>query len=253
MANAPVKIGHARSSSKPRPEQVAVTNWYNGNDNNSGPWNTVMRFNDHTKALQLAQLIKEACDNDNIYYTQDVTQMLRKGVYRNAANGIRPRDIVTDGGCDCTSLVEGCLKYMGIECWGSPAKQYIFNTGLFTKFTDDAHCKSNTLLRVGDIIARDHHMAVVIYSEYDNLTPEYVDIPDTERNQQWGRLVYTDPVTLRTEIVMEPFNYSERTETPKKPQDWSDIEWFMFGAALVGCRGKFSDIDGFSNISFIHT
>lgn len=257
-ATAAVRLGHARSASKPLAEQVAITNWYASDS--GGPWTMVQRFNDRNYAVTLAQLITEACNNDNIYYTQDLT--LRRGVYNYAAQGIRPSQITQMCGCDCTSLIGGCCKYMGVDISVSYIRNNLMKTGLVTSLTDSIYTGSCTQLRVGDILTREHHAAVVVYSEYDSASTEYVNIPDTNsqayvRNQQWGR--YQDIAETATEeekrkaLVSVPFLFTERDGTPKKPQDWSHIECFMFGAALVGCTAKFSDKEAFSNIGIIRT
>jgi len=160
-----VKIGHARSSETKSKNGVAgdqtgnevcITDWYDGN------WKYVFRPNHDTDAKNIVCFVIQCCENDHIGYSQND----RLSLYNAMKKYKQPILIKEDCNCDCSSLVMSALYYAQIivdkYMYTGTEKHEIESTGLFTTITDEKVLKNPEYLKLGDILLKDGHTAVVL-------------------------------------------------------------------------------------------
>lgn len=141
--------------------EVCLQKWSSG-----GVWSQVIRPNNPQTAKKIAAAMIAACNNDNIGYSQTGAPLEnRLSLYNQAVkNGFNIAK-VGKCNCDCSSLVAVCCNAAGVSV--SPS-MYTGNelavlraTGLFTVYTAADYTKSDKLLKVGDILLRKGHTAIV--------------------------------------------------------------------------------------------
>lgn len=154
-----VKIGHASidengnakngKAGDQNEKEVKISNYYV----HSKGW-VVLRCKDDEKREKIAEAMEKACKNNNIGYDQNQRNTLWNEV---KDKGFDPSKTTKKVETDCSALVRVCIAYAygsdrvgNIRTISEPAT--LVETGLFTKYTDDKHCKSSDYLLRGDIL-----------------------------------------------------------------------------------------------------
>ena len=141
----------------------------------------VLRPKDATVAEKLAWDVKAAAANPYIGYDQDDRMTLY-----NAAKvvGYNCADVSVACECDCSSLVQVCCLYAGVNVGrfntASEAKT-LLKTGKFIELTDPKYTESPDFLRAGDILVTKTkgHTCIVISDgdkAYETPVPEPIPI-----------------------------------------------------------------------------
>ena len=160
-----VMIGNARISERgtvsgsrgdQTGKEVMQQTWSTG-----GVWTYVIRPKSESVAKKIAQAMIDACNNNNIGYSQTD----RLSLYNLASkNGFKLNKV---GACntDCSALVSVCVNAAGVKV---ASTMYTGNelallkaTGKFDVFTGWEYTHSEKKLRTGDILLRQGHTAVV--------------------------------------------------------------------------------------------
>ena len=117
-----------------------------------GSWQWVIRAKNPAHAMRIAELMINACDNDNLGYSQPG----RNGVFTHGINATVPT------GCDCSSLVSACVAFgLGVNigaCTTRTLRSALVGTGLF-----DASTSMGTLY-TGDIMLNEGSHTEIIVS-----------------------------------------------------------------------------------------
>lgn len=161
-----VMIGNARISEKgtvngskgdQTGKEVMTQSWSSG-----GTWQYVIRPKSSTVASKIATAMKQACSNNNIGYSQADRLSLNTLAVKNGYK----LNKVGKCNCDCSSLVAVCCLAAGVKV--SPT-MYTGNelavlkgTGKFTVYTSADYTKSDKKLKIGDILLRKGHTAIVV-------------------------------------------------------------------------------------------
>ena len=143
--------------------EYQVMNWY------SRPWNCVLRYPDLQKAIVIAQVSRDAANNNNIGY--DMGQ--RMTFYNQlAAVGWNPASITTPCESDCSASTSACIIAAGHKTGDSRLMSispslttYVMRSSLtaagFMLLTDSRYLSSDAYLLPGDILLNDGaHVAV---------------------------------------------------------------------------------------------
>lgn len=158
-----VKIGSARMGSNGKitgdtagdqtGKEVSTQNWYL----HAKGWH-VFRAKDAKLREFIALAMEMACKNNKIGYDQNQ----RNTLYNLAkALGFDPSKVDKACETDCSALVRVCVMYaitrmkLNIsvpDMRTATESTVLMKTGLFTKLTDDTHCKKETFLARGDIL-----------------------------------------------------------------------------------------------------
>ena len=143
--------------------EYRVMTWY------SRPWNCVLRYPDLQKAIVIAQVSRDAANNNNIGY--DMGQ--RMTFYNQlAAVGWNPASITTPCESDCSASTSACIIAAGHKTGDSRLMSispslttYVMRSSLmgagFMLLTDSRYLSSDAYLLPGDILLNDGaHVAV---------------------------------------------------------------------------------------------
>lgn len=143
--------------------EYRVQTWY------SRPWNCVLRYPDLQKAIVIAQVSRDAANNNNIGY--DMGQ--RMTFYNQlAAVGWNPASITTPCESDCSASTSACIIAAGHKTGDSRLMSispslttYVMRSSLtaagFMLLTDSRYLSSDAYLLPGDILLNDGaHVAV---------------------------------------------------------------------------------------------
>lgn len=143
--------------------EYRVRTWY------SKPWNCVLRYPDLQKAIVIAQVSRDAANNNNIGY--DMGQ--RMTFYNQlAAVGWNPASITTPCESDCSASTSACIIAAGHKTGDSRLMSispslttYVMRSSLraagFMLLTDRRYLSSDAYLLPGDILLNDNaHVAV---------------------------------------------------------------------------------------------
>ena len=143
--------------------EYRVRTWY------SKPWNCVLRYPDLQKAIVIAQVSRDAANNNNIGY--DMGQ--RMTFYNQlAAVGWNPASITTPCESDCSASTSACIIAAGHKTNDSRLMSispslttYVMRSSLraagFMLLTDRRYLSSDAYLLPGDILLNDNaHVAV---------------------------------------------------------------------------------------------
>lgn len=143
--------------------EYRVRTWY------SRPWNCVLRYPDLQKAIVIAQVSRDAANNNNIGY--DMGQ--RMTFYNQlAAVGWNPASITTPCESDCSASTSACIIAAGHKTGDSRLMSispslttYVMRSSLraagFMLLTDSRYLSSDAYLLPGDILLNDGaHVAV---------------------------------------------------------------------------------------------
>lgn len=149
-----VKIGHASTGNTNKAAQVTERAWYNNN------WDCLLRPKNKALAEKIATNMEKACRNDNIGYSQNQRNDLKKKV--TLVGGDLSR-VNVDSYCDCSSLISLCVELAGVPIpytagWNAPItsniKIVLLNTGEFDVITESKYLTSDKYLKRGDILLR---------------------------------------------------------------------------------------------------
>ena len=140
-------------------------------------WQIIFRCVDPAKAKLIAKYMRDACLNDNIGYDTGAT---RYSCWELAIPLKSTADIKKPCNTDCSQLMDICVNLAGIPLtkylWTAIEEELLMSTGQFIKITDQSVLRGNGL-RVGDILLRSGHTAVVVEADepsgYDQ-TPKWV-------------------------------------------------------------------------------
>ena len=143
--------------------EYRVRTWY------SRPWNCVLRYPDLQKAIVIAQVSRDAANNNNIGY--DMGQ--RMTFYNQLkAVGWNPASITTPCESDCSASTSACIIAAGHKTGDSRLMSispslttYVMRSSLkaagFMLLTDSRYLSSDAYLLPGDILLNDNaHVAV---------------------------------------------------------------------------------------------
>lgn len=144
-------------------EEYYVRTWYNR------PWYCVLRYPDQRTALMIAQISRDAANNNNIGYDQNQ----RLTFYNNlAAAGWNPSAITTRCESDCSASTAACIIAAGHRAGNSALTginpsltTYNMRSALravgFQLLTDNRYLTSDSYLLPGDVLLKDDaHVAV---------------------------------------------------------------------------------------------
>lgn len=144
-------------------EEYYVRTWYNR------PWYCVLRYPDQRTALMIAQISRDAANNNNIGYDQNQ----RLTFYNNlAAAGWNPSAITTRCESDCSASTAACIIAAGHRAGNSALTginpsltTYNMRSALravgFQLLTDSRYLTSDSYLLPGDVLLKDDaHVAV---------------------------------------------------------------------------------------------
>lgn len=144
-------------------EEYYVRTWYNR------PWYCVLRYPDQRTALMIAQISRDAANNNNIGYDQNQ----RLTFYNNlAAAGWNPSAITTRCESDCSASTAACIIAAGHKVGNSALTginpsltTYYMRSALqtvgFQLLTDSRYLTSDSYLLPGDVLLKDDaHVAV---------------------------------------------------------------------------------------------
>ena len=145
-----------------------LRNWYNR------PWKCVLRHPDSTVRSMIANMAREAANNDKIGYDQyqrtSFWTQLKKAKYR-------PQDINTVCEADCSSGVAAIIKGAGYrlagakdligvstDLWTGNMRSALKKAG-FTVLTDSKYLTTSDYLLKGDILLNDEHHVCINVSD----------------------------------------------------------------------------------------
>lgn len=144
-------------------EEYYVRTWYNR------PWYCVLRYPDQRTALMIAQISRDAANNNNIGYDQNQ----RLTFYNNlAAAGWNPSAITTRCESDCSASTAACIIAAGHRAGNGALTginpsltTYNMRSALravgFQLLTDSRYLTSDSYLLPGDVLLKDDaHVAV---------------------------------------------------------------------------------------------
>lgn len=144
-------------------EEYYVRTWYNR------PWYCVLRYPDQRTALMIAQISRDAANNNNIGYDQNQ----RLTFYNNlAAAGWNPSAITTRCESDCSASTAACIIAAGHRVGNGALTginpsltTYNMRSALqtvgFQLLTDSRYLSSDSYLLPGDVLLKDDaHVAV---------------------------------------------------------------------------------------------
>lgn len=149
-------------------EEYYVRPWYNGGGYG---WDCVLRYPDLQKALVIAQVSRDAANNNNIGYDQNQRTSFYSQLSSNAV-GWQPSKITTPCEADCSSSTCACIVAAGHLTGDVNLQQVNPNNSThymradltnhgFQLLTDSRYRSSDAYLLPGDILLRDqHHTAV---------------------------------------------------------------------------------------------
>ena len=144
-------------------KEYTVMNWY------SRPWKCVLRYPDLQKAIVIAQVSRDAANNNNIGY--DMGQ--RMTFYNQlAAVGWNPASITTPCESDCSASTSACIIAAGHKTGDSRLMSispslttHVMRSSLraagFMLLTDSRYLSSDAYLLPGDILLNDGAHAAV--------------------------------------------------------------------------------------------
>lgn len=180
-----VKIGSARIDENGKAHggtagdqtgrEVSTQSWYAS----SKVW-VLLRAKNAEAREKIARCMQAACDNKHIGYDQ----YSRDTLYNEARQyGFDVSKVTKNVETDCSALVRVCVNYAGISVGNfrtTNEASVLMATGVFDKYTDDAHCKqSHNLLRGDILVTRTQGHTVVVLSDGINAEKERASHPDT--------------------------------------------------------------------------
>lgn len=141
-------------------KEVVKREWYEYN------WTAVVRPKSKLIAESIARTMEEACENDNIGYSQ--TQRTTLYIEAMQVNFDLSR-IKNKCSCDCSSLVAVCVIASGITVspnmyTGNEIKA-LEQTGYFDVIREKDYTTKSSFLKRGDILVRENYHTAVVLSD----------------------------------------------------------------------------------------
>ena len=140
--------------------------WYAKGSNGKG-WQDVFRAKDKKVRKKIAKSMIELVENPHIGYNQDARLTLDKQAKKV---GYDFKKITTDCDTDCSQATAECIIGAGIpispDMYTGNEKQLIEKTGKFKTYDDKSYTQSDQKLKVGDILFKIGHSAVVVRVQY---------------------------------------------------------------------------------------
>ena len=160
--------GHARGG-KPGDQtgkEGRFQSWYAKGSNGKG-WQDVFRAKDKTVRKKIAKNMIELVENPHVGYNQDDRLSLETEAKRVNYDFAK---IKTDCNTDCSQATAECIIGAGIpispDMYTSNEKQLIEATGQFKTYDGKSYIESDQKLKVGDILFKIGHSAVVTKTQY---------------------------------------------------------------------------------------
>lgn len=140
--------------------------WYEKGSNGKG-WQDVFRAKDKEIRKKIAQNMIELVENPHIGYNQDKRLTLDKEAKKVNYDF---KKITVDCDTDCSQSTAECIIGAGIpispDMYTGNEKQLIEKTGKFKTYDDKSYTQSDQKLKVGDILFKIGHSAVVVRVQY---------------------------------------------------------------------------------------
>lgn len=160
--------GHARGG-KPGDQtgkEGRFQAWYAKGSNGKG-WQDVFRAKDKNIRKKIAQNMIELVDNPHVGYNQDDRLSLEKEAKKV---DYKFDKITVDCNTDCSQATAECIIGAGIpidpDMYTGNEKQLIEKTGQFKTYDQKSYVDSDQKLKVGDILFKIGHSAVVVKVQY---------------------------------------------------------------------------------------
>lgn len=140
--------------------------WYKKGSNGKG-WQDVFRAKDKEIRKKIAQNMIELVENPHIGYNQDKRLTLDKEAKKVNYDF---KKIAVDCDTDCSQSTAECMIGAGIpispDMYTGNEKQLIEKTGKFKTYDDKSYTQSDQKLKIGDILFKIGHSAVVVRVQY---------------------------------------------------------------------------------------
>ena len=140
--------------------------WYAKGSNGKG-WQDVFRARDKKIRKKIAQNMIELVDNPHVGYNQDDRLSLEKEAKKV---DYKFDKITVDCNTDCSQATAECIRGAGIkidpDMYTGNEKQLIEATGKFKTYDGKSYTDSAQKLKVGDILFKIGHSAVVVKVQY---------------------------------------------------------------------------------------
>lgn len=176
-----VIIGHARSGENglrnnkagdQTGNEVSTMAWvYSADKDSSRHWTVVARCNSTTKAKKIAQVIKDACENDHVGYDRGTYTQRQSFFTALKAANFDASKITKDVETTCTPLIAAAVYASGINIKTDYSASGLYKalkaTGKFTFYTTKDYVASDENLVAGDILlstGNHQHGATVVSS-----------------------------------------------------------------------------------------
>lgn len=153
-------------------KEVYTMAWvYNSSASSARHWTVVLRCKDSAKAKKIAQVIKDACENNHVGYDQ-ATKAERQSFYYALKDANWDASKITkDVETTCTPMIAAAVNAAGItiktDHSASSLEKALMGTGYFEEFTSSSYVASDAHLLAGDILlstGSHQHGATVVYS-----------------------------------------------------------------------------------------
>lgn len=140
--------------------------WYKSGSNGKS-WQDVFRAKDKKVRKKIAQNMIELVENPHVGYNQDDRISLDKEAKKV---DYKFNKITVDCNTDCSQATAECIIGAGIpispDMYTGNEKQLIEATGQFKTYDGASYTKSDQKLKVGDILFKIGHSAVVVKVQY---------------------------------------------------------------------------------------
>ncbi len=140
--------------------------WYATGSNGKG-WQDVFRAKDASVRKKIAKNMIELVENPHVGYNQDARLTLDREAKKVNYDFAK---ITTDCDTDCSQATAECIIGAGIpidpDMYTGNEKQLIVKTGQFKTYDGKSYIVSDQKLKVGDILFKIGHSAVVVKVQY---------------------------------------------------------------------------------------
>lgn len=168
-----VTIGHfvsdenGRSKGGKPGDQTGREGWFQAWYNSGKGWQDVFRAKDSKIRKKIAENMIELVENPHVGYNQDARTTLDKEAKKVDYDF---KKITTDCDTDCSQATAECMIGAGIpispDMYTGNGKQLIEKTGKFKTYDDKSYTQSDQKLKVGDVLFKIGHSAVVVKVQY---------------------------------------------------------------------------------------
>lgn len=212
-----VILGHAVSSEngnkygKPGDQtgnELRKQEWY---ISGSG-WTGVFRWKDQSLAKKAAKYVSDCCDSVHVGYSQSLEPDGRESLdmivsrYKYDVSAL-----IEDVNCDCSTLIASAVRSVGGKVGRGMStaneEEALNKSGLFTELKESKYLSKKDNLKVGDILWRKGHTAMVIAVIKDKEEKEMADKKD---KQQVAEKTATEKFAEDTMIAMNKLGEFDR-------------------------------------------